>query len=131
MLGFMVRQCSEFDNLRALVLLYNALGRSNLEHNTIIWCPLYQNAIHRIEKIQRKFIKFACYKCHIHFDRNNYDNILAYFGLSTLTGKKNGTLISQQQIIPIIPILMYFDQEAMIANITLSISIGYFISNFA
>jgi hypothetical protein len=49
----------------------------------------------------------------------------------TLTGKKNGTLISQQQIIPIIPILMYFDQEAMIANITLSISIGYFISNFA
>jgi hypothetical protein len=42
--------------------------------------------------------------------------------------KKNGTLISQQQIIPIIPILMYFDQEAMIANITLSISIGYFIS---
>jgi hypothetical protein len=35
--------------------------------------------------------------------------------------KKNGTLISQQQIIPIIPILMYFDQEAMIANITLNI----------
>jgi uncharacterized membrane protein YbhN (UPF0104 family) len=50
---------------------------------------------------------------------------------NTLTGKKNGTLISQQQIIPIIPILMYFDQEAMIANITLNISIGYFISNFA
>jgi hypothetical protein len=49
----------------------------------------------------------------------------------TLTGNKNGTLISQQQIIPIIPILMYFDQEAMIANITLNISIGYFISNFA
>jgi hypothetical protein len=54
-------------------------------------------------------------------------SILTY----TLTGKKNGTLISQQQIIPIIPILMYFDQEAMIANITLSISLGYFISNFA
>jgi hypothetical protein len=50
---------------------------------------------------------------------------------NTLTGKKNRTLISQQQIIPIIPILMYFDQEAMIANITLHISIGYFISNFA
>jgi hypothetical protein len=64
----MVRQCSEFDNLRALVLLFNALVLSNLEHNTIIWCPLYQNAIHRVE--------FACYKCHIHFDRNNYDNII-------------------------------------------------------
>jgi hypothetical protein len=49
--------------------------------------------------------------------------ILYYY---TLTGKKNGTLIGQQQIIPIIPILMYFDQEAMIANITLNISIGYF-----
>jgi transposase-like protein len=79
----MIRQCSEFDNLRALVLLYNAIVRSNLEYNTIIWCPLYQNAIHRIEKIQRKFIKFACHKCHIHLDRNNYDNILAYFALST------------------------------------------------
>jgi hypothetical protein len=53
MLGFMVRQCSEFDNLRALVLLYNALVRSNLEHNTI-WFPLYQNAIHRIEKNSEK-----------------------------------------------------------------------------
>jgi hypothetical protein len=84
----MVRQCSEFDNLRALVLLYNALVPSNLEHNTIIWCPLYQNDIHRIEKIQRKFIKFACYKCHIYFDRNNYDNILAYFGLSTLRSRR-------------------------------------------
>jgi hypothetical protein len=51
--------------------------------------------------------------------------------LYTHRQKKNGTLISQQQIIPIIPILMYFDQEAMIANIALSISIGYFISNFA
>jgi hypothetical protein len=45
--------------------------------------------------------------------------------------KKNGTLISQQQFIPIIPILMCVDQEAMIANITLNIRIGYFISNFA
>jgi hypothetical protein len=32
---------------------------------------------------------------------------------NTLTGKKNGTLISQQQIIPIIPILMmYFDNDS-------------------
>jgi hypothetical protein len=29
----MIRQCSEFDNLRALVLLYNAIVRSNLEYN--------------------------------------------------------------------------------------------------
>jgi hypothetical protein len=65
-----------------------------------------------------------------------WDNLYIDFILYTLTGKKtehveDGTLISQQQIIPIIPILMYFDQEAMIANITLNISIGYFISNFA
>jgi hypothetical protein len=52
------------------------------------------------------------------------------FWIYTHRQKKRNT-ISQQQIIPIIPILMYFDQEAMIANITLSISIGYFISNFA
>jgi hypothetical protein len=48
----MVRQCSEFDNLRALVLLYNALVQSNLEHNTIIWCPLYQNAITELKKFR-------------------------------------------------------------------------------
>jgi hypothetical protein len=54
----MVRQCSEFDNLRALVLLYNALVRSNLEHNTI-WFPLYQNAIHRIEKKSEKIYKIC------------------------------------------------------------------------
>jgi hypothetical protein len=59
------------------------------------------------------------------------DFLICFCSHITLTGKKNGTLISQQQIIPIIPILMYFDQEVMIANITLNISIGYFISNFA
>jgi hypothetical protein len=50
----MVRQCSEFDNLRALVLLHNVFVRSNLEYNTIIWCPLYQNAIHRNEKMKNE-----------------------------------------------------------------------------
>jgi hypothetical protein len=67
--------------------------------------------------------------CDIDFSAKIY--ISGYAAHSILTGKKNGTLISQEQIIPIIPILMYFDQEVMIANITLNISIGYFISNFA
>jgi hypothetical protein len=68
----------------------------------------------------RVFLKYESGRC-----------IRQVVGINTLTGKKNGTLISQQQIFPIIPILMYFDQEAMIANITLNISIRYFISNFA
>jgi hypothetical protein len=57
MLGFMVHQCS------SVVCCY-IMHLYGLIWNTtyIIWCPLYQNAIHRIEKIQRKFIKCACYK---------------------------------------------------------------------
>jgi hypothetical protein len=55
------RICQSSVGRQSCYSLYNALVRSNLEYNTIIWCPLYQNAIHRIEKIQRKFIKFACY----------------------------------------------------------------------
>jgi hypothetical protein len=68
MLGFMVRQCSEFDNLKTLVFLYNTILRSNLEYNTMI-C-----GVRCIKILFTEFIKFACYKCHIHFDRNNYDN---------------------------------------------------------
>ena len=88
-LGFVLRQCQEFTSLRVFCILYNSYVRSLLEYCCIIWSPYYQLYISRLEKIQRKFIKFLCFKLNVIFDKNNYELIVKYFGLSFLISRRH------------------------------------------
>lgn len=62
MLGFVMRICSEFKNHLALKVLYCALVRSVLEYGSVIWFPNY--AVHsiKLERVQKKFLKFMFIK---------------------------------------------------------------------
>jgi hypothetical protein len=58
MLGFVLRRAHSFTNIGAIVALYNALVRSSLECNAVIWAP-HENKYHlMVERIQNKFIRF-------------------------------------------------------------------------
>lgn len=59
-LGFLFRMTREFDDPLCLRSLYCALVRSHLESSAVIWAPYHQNWIDRIERIQKKFVWFAC-----------------------------------------------------------------------
>jgi hypothetical protein len=59
MLGFIKRIGREFRDVHALKILYNSLVRSTLEYASIIWNPYYRNHSSRIERIQRRFVRFA------------------------------------------------------------------------
>lgn len=59
-LGFLFRMAREFDDPLCLRSLYNALVRSHLETSAVIWSPYHHNWIDRIERIQKKFVWFAC-----------------------------------------------------------------------
>lgn len=59
-LGFLFRMAREFEDPLCLRSLYYALVRSHLESSAIIWSPYHQNWIDRIERIQKKFVWFAC-----------------------------------------------------------------------
>lgn len=58
-LGFIRRHAADFTDIYALKTLYCALVRSVLEYAAPVWCPYYSTQIITIERIQRKFIRFA------------------------------------------------------------------------
>ena len=58
-LGFLFRVTKHFKNIYCLKTLYCALVRSTLEYASNVWSPYYQNAIARIEAVQKKFVRFA------------------------------------------------------------------------
>ena len=58
-LGFLFRITKEFKDIRCLKVLYCSLVRSSLEYSAVIWSPYYANHINRLEKLQRKFVRYA------------------------------------------------------------------------
>ncbi|XP_037038297.1 uncharacterized protein LOC119075847 [Bradysia coprophila] len=59
MLGFVIRTCKEFKNVKTLKSLYFAHVRSYLEYASVVWHPYQETFIDRIESIQKKFLMFA------------------------------------------------------------------------
>ncbi|CAH2248852.1 jg7554 [Pararge aegeria aegeria] len=57
-LGFMLRAVRGFNNMKAVAALYNALVRSQLEANAVIWAPNETKYSHMLERVQNKFIRY-------------------------------------------------------------------------
>lgn len=87
-LGFIIRNTKPFTNIRALIILYVSIIRSIVEYGVVIWAPSYITHIMRLEKVQRKFIKFLCFKCGIRFDSCPYEQHLQYFSLPHLLSRR-------------------------------------------
>lgn len=61
-LGFFLRQAREFTNIVAIRALYEALVRSHLESNAIVWAPHEAKYSFMLERIQNKFVRFVYLK---------------------------------------------------------------------
>ena len=65
------------------MLLFSSLVRSNLEYLSQVWNPFYDDYSNRIERVQRRFTKFLCFKYvpstnHISFElRNDKFNLIS------------------------------------------------------
>lgn len=57
MLGFIFRSCKRFRNPDSIITLYKAYVRSHVEYCSVVWSPIYQNSIDKIERVQRKFTR--------------------------------------------------------------------------
>jgi hypothetical protein len=62
LLGFLFRSWNEFRSEKCLTALYFSLVRSRLEYGSIIWSPYYVTYTNSIESVQRKFLKYLCFK---------------------------------------------------------------------
>ncbi|CAH2109000.1 unnamed protein product [Euphydryas editha] len=61
-LGFLLRTVRNFTNIAAIIALYNALVRSQLECNAVIWAPHETKYSLMLERIQNKFIRFLYFR---------------------------------------------------------------------
>lgn len=58
-LGLMTRMTRNFTDIHCLKTLFCSLVRSSLEYYSAVWTPHYNNAVYRLESIQRRFVRFA------------------------------------------------------------------------
>lgn len=61
-LGFVLRQANDFNNIKALKALYEALVKSHMECNAAIWSPNEAKYATMLERIQNKFVRFLYLK---------------------------------------------------------------------
>lgn len=59
MLGFIKRWAKEFDNTLVTISLYKTLIRPHLEYGSQVWSPHYNIHIERVEKVQKRFVRFV------------------------------------------------------------------------
>jgi hypothetical protein len=68
MLGFIRRLPLEFRDPHTLKSLYTSLVRSKLEYASCVWNPFYDVCVDRVDRVQRRFIRYAlrviCMICH-------------------------------------------------------------------
>lgn len=58
-LGFIRRNSQSFSDVYTLKVLYCSLVRSIMEYAVCVWCPYHTTQIVRLEKVQRRFIRYA------------------------------------------------------------------------
>lgn len=70
-LGFVIRTCKPFSDLTCIKTVYCAYVRSVLEYASSVWAPNYIIYNHKIERIQKKFIKHLNYRKREFYDYND------------------------------------------------------------
>lgn len=87
-LGFLKRSLRDFSDLLCFKTLYCAYIRSTLEYASQVWSPYYNININRLERVQRKFLRFCAYKMSIPSDHIIYSEIQRQLNLPSLEQRR-------------------------------------------
>lgn len=91
LLAFVKRNSMDFKDPCTRSILYCSFVRSTLEYASIVWCPNGKVNIDRLERIQKKFIKFALFSFPLHSINPipSYENKCTLLGLKTLEQRRS------------------------------------------
>ena len=91
MLGFVYRTTKPFKDNSVLLTLYKSLVRSRLEYCSSIWCPSQQYLIDKIERVQKRLVRWLCFRDKIDYDSFDYTELCFNYKLQTLESRRNIT----------------------------------------
>lgn len=93
--AFIRRNCQDFSDPLTLRILYTAFGRSKLEYCSFIWNPIYNVHTNRIERVQKKFVKYALRNDQTMLMTTSYNARCLLLGLKPLCVRRtiNSTMI--------------------------------------
>lgn len=87
-LGFIMRLSKCFTQAKTLKILYCTFVRSHLEYASEIWSPCYHKYIDRIERVQKRFIKFLCFHQRVPYRSDNYLSLCKKYHLLPLSNRR-------------------------------------------
>ncbi|XP_017466462.1 PREDICTED: RNA-directed DNA polymerase from mobile element jockey-like isoform X1 [Rhagoletis zephyria] len=93
-LGFVRRNASKFSDPYTFKLLYSSFVRSHLEYAVFIWRPYNQNAINRVERVQKIFLKFALRCLNFSDPVPSYSSRLMLLNLKSLESRRSVLCLS-------------------------------------
>lgn len=136
-LGFIMRVAGCFKNAKTLKILYCSFVRSHLEYASQIWNPRYGKYIDCIENVQKRFIRFLCFRLRIPYHSDNYINICKKFHLQPLINRRRLAdctfllkIISNEIDCPDLLHKLYFNVPQRSVRFNPPISIPYSSSNY-
>lgn len=93
-LGFVIRNCRDFDNVHAIKLLYSAFVRSKLEASSKIWNPYETSYTLQVEKVQKAFLRFLYKKLYSYYPfLYPTQFLLGALGYNSLRARRNWQLM--------------------------------------
>lgn len=93
-LGFVLRTCKFFNNIKTYLILYNSHVRPHLEYCSQVWNPRYIVYVNRLERVQERFFKFLNFKSFNVY--NSYDEIGKHFRITKLLSRR---LVADQMLL--------------------------------
>ena len=91
MSGFIKRICRDFQSISTLKVLFYTLVRSVLDYASPVWNPTYRVHVNRIERIQRSFTRYLCFKSFDCPRDSSYGQRLSYFKICSLENRREVT----------------------------------------
>lgn len=86
--GLLKRRSVNFHQPETILTLYKTLVRNRLEYASVLWNSDCKTAEQKIERVQKKFVKFFCYKFKIQYTSTDYYNQCLALNLPTLSQRR-------------------------------------------
>ena len=91
MLGFIYRSTKCFKDNSVLLSLYKSYVRSRLEYCSSVWSPSQQYLINKIERVQKRLVRWMCYRDGLDYEAHGYLELCQNYDLQTLEMRRNVT----------------------------------------